>query len=40
LIKLNEKGFINPLTQKEIQNFGKTTEIKKTFKKGDDNKWD
>lgn len=23
LIKLNEKGFIEPLTAKEIQNFGK-----------------
>lgn len=28
LIMLNEKGFIGPLTPKEIQNFGKKKEIK------------
>ena len=25
LVRLNEKGFINPLSPKEIQNFGKKT---------------
>lgn len=33
LIKLNEKGFIEPLTFKEIQNFGKKEESKKIFRK-------
>nr|DAE35567.1 MAG TPA: hypothetical protein [Caudoviricetes sp.] len=33
LIKLNEKGFIEPLTFKEIQNFGKKEEPKKIFRK-------
>ena len=28
LIMLNEKGFIGPLTPKEIQNFGKVKETK------------
>lgn len=32
LIKLNEKGFIEPLTLKQIQNFGKV-EPKKIYKK-------
>lgn len=32
LIKLNEKGFIEPLTLKQIQNFGKA-ESKKFYKK-------
>ena len=36
LIRLNEKGFINPLTSKEIQNFGKVPETKKIIKKGDE----
>ena len=30
LVKLNEKGFIEPLTFKDIQNFGKE-ELKKIF---------
>ena len=29
LIKLNELGFIEPLTQKEIQNYVDKTELKK-----------
>lgn len=30
LVRLNEKGFINPLSPKEIQNFGKKTiDLKK-----------
>jgi len=29
LIKLNEMGFIEPLTPKQIQDFGKTKLIKK-----------
>lgn len=33
LIRLNEKGFIEPLTFKEIQNFGKEEEPKKIFRK-------
>lgn len=33
LIKLNEKGFIEPLTFKDIQNFGKKEEPKKIFRK-------
>lgn len=36
LIRLNEKGFINPLTIKEIQDYFKKpekVEIKKIFKK-------
>ena len=32
LVKLNEKGFIEPLTFKDIQNFGKE-ELKKIFRK-------
>ena len=32
LVKLNEKGFIEPLTSKDIQNFGKE-EPKKIFRK-------
>ena len=32
LVKLNEKGFIEPLTFKEIENFGKE-EPKKIFRK-------
>ena len=32
LVKLNEKGFIEPLTFKDIQNFGKE-EPKKNFRK-------
>ena len=32
LVKLNEKGFIEPLTFKDIQNFGKE-EPKKFFRK-------
>ena len=32
LVKLNEKGFIEPLTFKDIQNFGKE-EPKKIFRK-------
>ena len=32
LVRLNEKGFIEPLTFKDIQNFGKE-EPKKTFRK-------
>ena len=32
LVKLNEKGFIEPLTIKDIQNFGKE-EPKKIFRK-------
>ena len=32
LVKLNEKGFIEPLTFKDIQNFGKE-ESKKIFRK-------
>lgn len=32
LIKLNEKGYIEPLTAKEIQNFGKEIENKKSEK--------
>ena len=31
LVKLNEKGFIEPLTFKDIQNFGKKEEPKKIF---------
>ena len=34
LAKLNEKGFIRPLTQKEIQHFGKIPETRKLFEKG------
>ena len=33
LVKLNEKGFIEPLTFKDIQNFGKKEEPKKIFRK-------
>lgn len=33
LRKLNEKGFIEPLTQKQIQDYFKKPEIKKIFKK-------
>lgn len=33
LIRLNEKGFIEPLTFKDIQNFGKKEEPKKIFRK-------
>ena len=32
LIKLNEIGFIEPLTMKEIQNFNKKVEDKETKK--------
>ena len=32
LVRLNEKGFIEPLTFKDIQNFGKE-EPKKIFRK-------
>ena len=32
LVRLNEKGFIEPLTFKDIQNFGKE-ELKKIFRK-------
>lgn len=39
LIRLNEKGFINPLTMKEIQEYFKKPE-KKIFKKEEENKWD
>lgn len=33
LVKLNEKGFIEPLTFKDIQNFGKEEIPKKIFRK-------
>ena len=33
LVNLNEKGFIEPLTIKDIQNFGKKEEPKKIFRK-------
>ena len=33
LVKLNEKGFIEPLTFKDIQNFGKEGIPKKIFRK-------
>lgn len=33
LVKLNENGFIEPLTFKDIQNFGKKEEPKKIFRK-------
>ncbi len=33
LVKLNEKGFIELLTFKDIQNFGKKEEPKKIFRK-------
>ena len=33
LVKLNEKGFIEPLTIKDIQNFGKEEIPKKIFRK-------
>lgn len=33
LIRLNEKGFIEPLKFKDIQNFGKKEEPKKIFRK-------
>lgn len=33
LVKLNEKGFIEPLTFKDIKNFGKKEEPKKIFRK-------
>ena len=33
LVKLNEKGFIESLTFKDIQNFGKKEEPKKIFRK-------
>lgn len=33
LVKLNEKGFIEPLTFKDIQNFGRKEEPKKIFRK-------
>lgn len=33
LNKLNELGFIEPLTQKEIQDYFKKEEIKNIFKK-------
>lgn len=33
LVKLNEKGFIEPLDYKDIQNFGKKEEPKKIFRK-------
>ena len=33
LVKLNEKGFIEPLTFKEIENFGKEEISKKIFRK-------
>lgn len=32
LVKLNEKGFIDPLTPKQIQNFGKE-DVRIKFKK-------
>lgn len=32
LIKLIEKGYIEPLTMKEIQNFGNKPETKKLYK--------
>lgn len=33
LVRLNEKGFIEPLEFKDIQNFGKKEESKKIFRK-------
>lgn len=33
LVRLNEKGLIEPLTFKDIQNFGKKEEPKKFLKK-------
>lgn len=33
LVNLNEKGFIEPLTFKDIQNFGKEEKSKKNFRK-------
>ena len=33
LVNLNEKGFIEPLEFKDIQNFGKKEEPKKIFRK-------
>lgn len=36
LVKLNEKGFIEPLTIKDIQNFGEKEEPKKIFRKEED----
>ena len=33
LQKLNERGFIEPLSQKEIQDYFKKPELKKIFKK-------
>ena len=36
LIRLNEKGFIEPLSPKDIQNYGKKPEVKKLFKKEED----
>lgn len=36
LQKLNERGFIEPLSQKEIQDYFKKPETKKLFKKGDE----
>lgn len=33
LVRLNEKGFIEPLSAKEVQNFGKKEESKKIFRK-------
>lgn len=33
LVRLNEKGLIEPLTFKDIQNFGKKEEPKKIFRK-------
>lgn len=35
LSKLNELGFIEPLSAKEIQDYFKKSEIKKLFKKED-----
>ncbi len=35
LVKLNELGYIEPLSAKDIQNFGKEEKPKKEYKKSD-----
>ena len=36
LIELNERGFIEPLTMKQIQEFGKEPKIKRILRKEED----
>lgn len=38
IIKLNEKGFIEPLTMKQIQDMDKKPELKRILRKEEENK--